>query len=133
VGTLGIEIMNLTAFSLLSKSNLKSDRNLITFRAVDFQPHPATLAPVFSGLNEEMDLTIGSLNFRVGSLGLVCLSDPVKTGPPARKTASATNSGTFIGSSSELNSPVSFEPMINKESTVKEHDEIMENLDLDES
>jgi hypothetical protein len=77
-----------------------------------------------------MDLTIRSLNFRIGSLGSVRLSDPVKTGPSAGETASIANSGTSIGSSSEVNSPVSFEPMKNKGSTVEEIDEIMENLDL---
>jgi hypothetical protein len=54
-------------------------------------------------------------------------------GPSTGKTASAANSGTLIGSSSEVNSPVSFEPMTNKGSTVKELDEIMDNLDLGES
>jgi hypothetical protein len=77
-----------------------------------------------------MDLTIESLNFCVGSLGLVCLSDPVNSGPSAGKTAFAAKSGTSIGSSSEVNSPVSIEPMKKKRSTFEELDKIMENLDL---
>jgi hypothetical protein len=69
VGSLGVGITNSMAFSLLSKRNSKIDGNQITFGAVDFQPHPPTLAPVFTNLDREMDLTIGSFNFRVGSLG----------------------------------------------------------------
>jgi hypothetical protein len=89
MGIVGVEIMNSTAFSLLSNSNSKIDENQITLGAVDFQPHPPTLAPVFGNLDQEMDLTIESLNFRVGSLGLVRLSDPINSGPSAGKTASA--------------------------------------------
>jgi hypothetical protein len=132
VSSLGVEIMNSTVFSLLSNTNLKIDENQITFGAVDFQPHPPTLAPVFASLDQEMDLTIRSLNFRVGSLGLVRLSDPINSDPSAEKTASAAKSETSIGSSSKVNSPVSFKP-IKKGSTVEELDEIMENLDLGES
>jgi hypothetical protein len=42
-------------------------------------------------------------------------------------------SETSVGSSSEVNSPVSFKPTENIKSTVEELDEIMENLDLEES
>jgi hypothetical protein len=66
MGTLGVGIMNSTAFSLSTKSNSKIDGNQITFVAVDFQPHPPTLAPVFTNLDQEMDLMIGSFNFHVG-------------------------------------------------------------------
>jgi hypothetical protein len=31
-------------------------------------------------MDQDMDLTIGSLNFRVGSLGSIRLSDPTKPG-----------------------------------------------------
>jgi hypothetical protein len=40
MGTLGIGVIDLMAFSLLSKSNLKIDGNQITFGTIDFQPHP---------------------------------------------------------------------------------------------
>jgi hypothetical protein len=80
-----------TDFLLLSNSNSKIDGNQITFGAIDFQPHPPTLAPVFANLNQEMDLMIGSFNFRVGSLGSTRLSDPIKSGASAGKTASAAN------------------------------------------
>jgi hypothetical protein len=60
--------MNSTAFSLSTNSNPKVDENQVTSEAIDFQPHPPTLTPVFASLDQEMDLTIRSLNFRVGSL-----------------------------------------------------------------
>jgi hypothetical protein len=37
-------------------------------------------------MDEDMDLTIGNLNFHVGSLGLIRLSDPMKTGPSASES-----------------------------------------------
>jgi hypothetical protein len=133
MGTLGVGIMNSMAFLLPSNSNLKIGGNQITFGAVDFQSHPATLAPVFASLDREMDLTIESLNFRVGSLGSTRLSDLIKLGPSAGKTASAARSESLVGSSSEVNSPVSFKPMENIKDTVEELDKIMENLDIGES
>jgi hypothetical protein len=84
-------------------------------------------------LEQEKDLTIGSLNYRVGSLGSVRLSDPINLGPSVEKTAPAAKLETLVGSSSEVNSPVSFKPTKNRKSTVKELGEIMENLDLEES
>jgi hypothetical protein len=74
---------------------------------------------------------IGSFNFHVGSLGFVRLSDPINSGPSVGKNAAAATSKTSIGSSSEVNSPVSIK--LTKGSTVEELDEIMENLDLEES
>jgi hypothetical protein len=79
-----------------------------------------------------MDLTIGSFKFRVGSLGSVHLSDPIYSGPSAGITTAAETSETLVGSSSDVNSPVSIKPT-KKGSTVEELDEIMENLDLEES
>jgi hypothetical protein len=60
-----------------------------------------------------MDLMIESLNFRVGSLGSIRLSDPIKSGPSAEKTASAAISESSVGSSGKVNSLVSFTPMEN--------------------
>jgi hypothetical protein len=119
------------AFSLLSKSNSKIDGNQITFGAIDFQPHPPTLALVFTNLDQEMDLTIESFNFRVGSLGSARLLDPMKSGLSAGKTAVVATPETSDGSSSKVNSPFSIKPT--KGSTVEELDKIMENLDLEES
>jgi hypothetical protein len=133
VETLGIGIMNLTAFSPSPKSNSKIDGNQITFGAVDFQPHPPTLVPVFVSLGREMDLMIGSFNFHVGSLGSVRLSGPKNLCPSAGKTTTVANSETSVGSSSEVSSPVSIKPTKSKRDTVEELDEITENLDLEES
>jgi hypothetical protein len=86
VGTLSV------GFSLSANNNSKVDGNQISFGTVDFQPHPPTLTPVFASLDQEMDLTIGSLNFHVGSLGSIRLSDPTKSGPSTGKTVTATMS-----------------------------------------
>jgi hypothetical protein len=96
-----------TAFSLLANSNPKVDGNQISFGTVDFQPHPPTLTPVFANLDQEMDLTFGSLNFHIGSMGSIRLSHPTKLGPSAEETASAVMSDSSVGSSSEVNLPVS--------------------------
>jgi hypothetical protein len=101
VETLGVGIMNSTAFSLLASSNSKVDGNEISFGTIDFQPHPPTLTLVFANLDLEMDLTIGSLNFLVGSLGSICLSDPTKLDPSAGKTVTMAISKSSVGSSSE--------------------------------
>jgi hypothetical protein len=108
VGTLGIEIMHSTAFSLLANSNSKVDGNQISFGTIDFQLHPPALTPVFASLDQEMDLTIRSLNFRVGSLGSIRLSDSTKSDLSASKTTKIAMSESSVGSSSEVNSSVSF-------------------------
>jgi hypothetical protein len=58
--------------------------------------------------NQEMDLTIGSLNFHVGSSGLTRLSDLAKLDPSASETKTIAMSGSSVGSSSKVNLPVSF-------------------------
>jgi hypothetical protein len=78
-----------------------------------------------------MDPTMGSFNFRVGSLGSIRLSDSMKSGPSAGRIAVAATPEASVGSSSEVNSPVSIKPT--RRGTIKELDEIMENLDLEES
>jgi hypothetical protein len=55
-----------------------------------------------------MELTIGSLNFCVRSLGLTRLSDTAKLDPSASEIKTIAMSGLLVGSSSEVNSPVSF-------------------------
>jgi hypothetical protein len=131
MGALDVGIMNSMIFLPSSKSNSKIDGNQIAFGAVDFQKHPPTLALVFASLDQEMDLTIESLTFRVGSLGSARFSDTINLGPSAGKTTIAVASETSFGSTSETNSLVSIK--LTKGSTVKELDEIMKNLDLDES
>jgi hypothetical protein len=76
--------MNSTAFSLLANSSPEVDES------------------------QKMELTIGSLSFYIGSLGLTRLSDPAKSSPSASKIKTITMSGSSVGSSSEVNSPVSF-------------------------
>jgi hypothetical protein len=103
--------MNSTIFSLPANNNLKVDGNQISFGTIDFQPHPPTLTLVFANLDQEMDLTIGSLSFRVGSLGSICLSDLTKSDPSAGKTVTMAISESSVRSSSKVNLPVSFTVM----------------------
>jgi hypothetical protein len=48
------------------------------------------------------------MNFRFGSLGSIRLSDPAKSDLSASKTKTIAMSESSVGSSSEVNSPVSF-------------------------
>jgi hypothetical protein len=125
--------MNSMAFSFSANSNSKVDGNQISFGTVDLKPHPPTLTPVFASLDQEMDLTIGSLNFRAGALGSTRLSDPTKLDPSAGKTVTTAKSESSVGSSSKVNSPVSLTTTGNIEDKIEELDKIMENLDLGES
>jgi hypothetical protein len=88
---------------------------------------------VFENMDQDMDLTIGSLNFHVGSLGSICLSDPVKPGPSASKSKIETMSESSEGSSSEVNSLVSFAEIEIEieERKIAEGDKTMENFDLE--
>jgi hypothetical protein len=54
-----------------------------------------------------MELMIGSLSFYIRPLGSTRLLDPAKSGPSISKTKTITMSGSSVGSSSEVNSPVS--------------------------
>jgi hypothetical protein len=58
-------------------------------------------------MDQDMDLMIGSLNFRVGSLGSIRLSDLTKPDPSASEPEIVAMSESSEGSSSEVNSPVS--------------------------
>jgi hypothetical protein len=122
--------MNSTAFSLLSADNPNSGENQITFGTIDFLPHSPTLAPIFANLGQETNLTIGSLNFLVGPLGSTRLSDSMEPDPSVQESAKTTTLEASVGSSSEANSSVNIK---STKSTTKELDEIMENLDLEES
>jgi hypothetical protein len=122
--------MNLTAFSLLANSSPEADGNQISFGTVDFQPHPPSFTPIFESPYQEMDLTIESLNFRIGSLGLIHLSDPTKSDPSASKTKTIAMAESSVGSSSEANSPVTFATAEIVGEKIEELDEAMENLDL---
>jgi hypothetical protein len=130
VGTLGVGIMNSTAFSLLANNNSEVNENKITFGTVDFRPHPSNFTPIFESMDQDLDLAIGSLNFHVGSLGSIRLSDPVKPDPLASKSKTIAMSESSVGSSSEANSPVSFATTEIAGEKIAELDETMENLDL---
>jgi hypothetical protein len=95
MGTLGVGIMNSTAFLLLANSSPEVDKN------------------------QEMELTIGSLSFYVRPSCSTRLSDPAKLGPSTRKTKTITVSGSSVGSSSEVNSPVSLAATENMQKKLK--------------
>jgi hypothetical protein len=80
-------------------------------------------------MDQDMDLTIGSLNFHVGSLGSIHLSDPAKLGLSASEPKTAAMLESSGGSSSEVNSPVSLAET--EEEKITGGDETMENLDLE--
>jgi hypothetical protein len=82
-------------------------------------------------MDQDMDLTIGSLNFRVGSLGSIRLSDPVKPGPSASKSKAETMSESSEGSSSEVNLLVSFMEIETEKRKFAEGDKTMGNFDLE--
>jgi hypothetical protein len=121
--------MNSMAFSPLANSNPEVDKIQIPFGTIDFQPHQSNFTQVFGSMDEDMDLTIGSLNFRVGSLGSICLSDLVKPGPSASESKTVAMMKSSEGSSSEVNSPVSFAET--EKGKIEEGDETMENFDLE--
>jgi hypothetical protein len=77
-----------------------------------------------------MDLTIGSMNFCVGSLGSIRLSDLAKLDPSASGTKTIAMSKLSVGSSSEVNLLVSFTTAENTGEKIEEINETMENLDL---
>jgi hypothetical protein len=85
VGTLGVGIMNSTAFSLLANSSSEADGS------------------------KEMELTIGSLSILIGPSGSSRLSDPTKEDPSAGEPEATEIMEYSDGSSSEVNSPVSLE------------------------
>jgi hypothetical protein len=107
VGTLGVGIMNLTAFSLLANSNLEADKS------------------------KEMELTIECLSFYVGPSGSTRLSDPTKSGPLASKAERITISGSFVGSSSEVNSPVSLTAIEDMQEKLEEFNETREKSEVE--
>jgi hypothetical protein len=102
VGTLGVGIMNSTAFSLVANSSSEVDEN------------------------QQMELTIESLSFYVGPSGSTRLSDPAKLGPSASKIKAITISGLSVGSSGEVNSPVSFTATENTPRKIEEFNETQE-------
>jgi hypothetical protein len=80
-------------------------------------------------MDQDMDLMIGSLNFRVRSLGSIRLSDSAKPGPSASEPKKVAMSESSEGSSSEVNLSVSFAET--EEGKIAGGDETMENFDLE--
>jgi hypothetical protein len=107
VGTLGVGIMNSTAFSLLANSNLEVDES------------------------KEMELMIGSLSFYVGPSGSTRLSDPVKSGPSASKAERITISGSSVGSSNKVNSPANLTATEDMQKKLEEFDESRGKPDME--
>jgi hypothetical protein len=109
MGTRGVEIMNSMAFSLLANNSSEVDEN------------------------QKMELTIGSLSFCVGLSGTIRLSDPTKLDLSARKIKTVTMSGSSVGSSDEVNSPISFATAEKTGEKIEELDETTEKLDIGEA
>jgi hypothetical protein len=91
--------MNSTAFLLLASNNPEVDKV------------------------QEMELTIGSLSFYIGPSGSTRLSDPTKLGPSASKTERITASESSVGSSSDVNLPVSLTATEDMKEKLEEFDE----------
>jgi hypothetical protein len=121
--------MNSTSFSLSANNNSQVDEIQIPFGIVDFQPHQSSFTQVFESMDQDMDLTIGSLNFRIGSLGSIRLLDPMTADPSASELKIVAMSESSEGSSSEVNSPVSLAGAT--EGKIAGGDETMENFDLE--
>jgi hypothetical protein len=102
MGTMGVGIMNSTAFSLLANNSLELDGR------------------------QEMELTIGSFSIFVGTSGSSRLSDSTKPNPSASKPKTEVMLESSEGSSSELNSPVSLGEAHKGE--IAEGDETVENI-----
>jgi hypothetical protein len=104
VGTLGVGIMNSTAFLLLANSSAEVNEN------------------------QETELIIGSLSILIEPSGSSRLSDSMKPDPSASKPETVIMLESSEGSSSEVNSSVSL-----GKAKIAEGDKIREKLDLEET
>jgi hypothetical protein len=82
---------------------------------------------------QEMELTIRSLSFYVGPWGSTCLLDPMKLGLSASKADRITISRSFVGSSSEVNSPVSLTATEDVRKKLEELNETSGNSEMEEA
>jgi hypothetical protein len=78
-----------------------------------------------------MELTIGSLSFYVRPSGSTRLSDPTKSGPLVSKAERITISGSSVGSSSKVNSPVSLTAIGDMQEKLKEFNETRGKPDME--
>jgi hypothetical protein len=116
-------------FFAFTNKNPQVNEIQIPFGTIDFQPHQSSFTQVFKSMDQDMDLTIGSLNFRVRSLGSIRLSDLTKSDPSATEPKTVAMSESSEGFSSKVNSPISLVEA--EEIKIAEGDETMENLDLE--
>jgi hypothetical protein len=79
-----------------------------------------------------MELTFGSISFYIGPSGSTRLLDPTKSGPSASKIERITVSGSSMGSSSEVNSPVSLAATEDMVETLEEFDETRGKPNIEE-
>jgi hypothetical protein len=100
--------MNSTAFSILANSNREVDES------------------------QEKELTFGSLSIYIGPSGSTRLSDPTKPIPSAGKAERTTASGSFVGSSSEVNSLVILATIENLLGKLEEPKEIGQEIIMEE-
>jgi hypothetical protein len=109
MGTLGVGIMNSIVFLLLANSNPEIDES------------------------QEKELTFGSLSFYIGPSGSTRLSDLTKPVPLAGKVERTTTSGSSVGSSSKVNSPVSLAAAKNLLKKLEEPEEIGQEITVEEA
>jgi hypothetical protein len=109
VETLGVGIMNSTAFLLLANNNQEVDGS------------------------QEKELTFTSLSFYLGPLGLTRLSDPTKPILSASQAEKMTTLGSSVGSSSEVNSLVSLAETKNLLGKLEEPEEIEQEIIVEET
>jgi hypothetical protein len=83
--------------------------------------------------NQKMELTIGSLSFCVGLLDSIRLLESTKLDPSASKIKTITMSRSSVGSSSDVNSPVSFATAEDTGEKIEKLDETMEKLNVGET
>jgi hypothetical protein len=109
MGNRGVGIMNLTTFSLLASNNPEVDED------------------------QEMELSFGSLSFYIRSSGSTRLSDLTKSDSSASKTEKITASESSVGSSSEVNSPVSLAAIKDMKEKLEEFDETQGKPGMEET
>jgi hypothetical protein len=80
-----------------------------------------------------MVLTFGSLSFYIGPSGSTRLSEPTKSVPSASKTERIIASGSSVGSSREVNSPVSLTATKDMVETLKEFNKTRGKPDIEEA
>jgi hypothetical protein len=104
VRNLGAGVMILAVFSSPS-DNLTIFGGKIRSGSTDLCPQPPTPLSAVDNFDREINLMIGSFNFRVRSICTTRLSDPICLGPLTEISASAAASTSSVGSSGEENLP----------------------------